>query len=186
MKSATAFLATVTTAFLPYYTVDSQAFTNEFYCGDAPCTIPLRLSCEDMIAQYEFQGSCCSLESVPETRGCRLTVANRGNCFWYPYCGVPDPLDELIQAGIEFTTDTMQECPYSDYDALYQNTSHPDYIPPEIRENATASCVPTMAPSLGDGATNTPIGSSSSASGLVGGVGLLGATLMGAVAVALV
>jgi hypothetical protein len=115
-----------------------------------------------MIEQYRFQGSCCSLESVPQTLGCRLTVADTGNCFWYPYCGVPDPLDEEISAGIEFTTDATDECPESEFDPLFLNTSHPDYIPPEDRNNDNVTCVPTMAPSLPEGSTMEPIGGGSS------------------------
>jgi hypothetical protein len=144
--------------------VASQAFSNEFYCGTGPCIVPLRLSCEQMIAEYKFQGSCCSMESIPQTLGCRVTVADRGNCFWYPYCGVPDPLDEEIAAGIEYTTDSEEECPDSEFDPLFLNTSSPDYIPPENRTEV--SCVPTMAPSFspgGSGSSDPPVGSSSGA-----------------------
>jgi hypothetical protein len=143
--------------------VASQAFTNQFYCGTGPCIIPLRLSCEQMIEEYQFQGSCCSMESIPETRGCRVTVADRGNCFWYPYCGIPDPMDEEIAAGIEYTTDSEDECPESEFDPLFLNTSSPDFIPPVNRTDV--SCVPTMAPSFppgSDGSSSDPPAGSSS------------------------
>ncbi|KAG7355244.1 hypothetical protein IV203_004600 [Nitzschia inconspicua] len=144
--------------------VQSQAFTNEFYCGMGPCIVPLRLPCEQMIEEYRFQGSCCSMVSVPETRGCRLTVANRGNCFWYPYCGVPDPMDELIGAGIEYKTDSSADCPVSEFDPLFLNTSSPDFIPPENRTDV--SCVPTMTPSLLEGSpTETPLSASAMRTG---------------------
>jgi hypothetical protein len=142
--------------------VTSQAFSNEFYCGMGPCIIPLRLSCEQMIEEYQFQGSCCSMESIPETLGCRVTVADRGNCFWYPYCGVPDPLDDEIAAGIEYLTDSDDECPESEFDPLFLNTSSPDFFPPENRTEV--SCVPTMAPSSlagSSGNSDPPSGSSS-------------------------
>jgi hypothetical protein len=141
--------------------VASQTFSNKRYCGTEPCIIPLRLSCEQMIEEYKFQGSCCSMESIPETRGCRVTVADRGNCYWYPYCGMPDPLDEEISAGFEHTTDSDQECPESEFDPLFLNTSSPDYISPENRTNVT--CDPTMAPSSPDGtdgSSDSPAGSS--------------------------
>lgn len=139
--------------------VAPQTAAQPWYCGEAPCIIPLRLSCEEMIAQYSFQGSCCAMESIPETRGCRVTVADRGNCYWYPYCGEPDPLDEEIGAGIEYTTDSELECPLSEFDPLFLNESSPDFIPAENRTD-NVTCPPTLTPAVVDGSpTEAPLGS---------------------------
>jgi hypothetical protein len=103
-----------------------------------------------MIEQYDFQGGCCSMEPIPETRGCRLTVSNRANCFWYPKCGECDTTDEEIGCNIVYLTESDGTCPPSEYDPVAES------------KNGTVSCVPTMAPTFDPNApTNPPINSSS-------------------------
>jgi hypothetical protein len=127
--------------------------TENFYCGLEDCIIPLRLSCEEMIANYEFQGSCCSMESIPETRGCRLTVSSRGNCFWYPYCGQCDMSDEEIGCNKIYQTESDGLCPTSEYDPVGDSEM--------TRQNGTLpSCFPTTAPTFPPGEpTNPPLDS---------------------------
>ncbi|KAL3940260.1 MAG: hypothetical protein SGARI_001051 [Bacillariaceae sp.] len=130
--------------------VVAQDAAEPFYCGQSPCIVPMRLSCEEMIEKYHFQGSCCSMESIDATRGCRLTVADRGNCFWYPYCGFPDPFEDEIGDNVIYSTDSDAVCPESQFDPVGESANRTD-----------VSCVPTMAPSPGPGSpTNPPIGAS--------------------------
>mmetsp|Transcript_16424 Transcript_16424/g.40064 ORF Transcript_16424/g.40064 Transcript_16424/m.40064 type:complete len:185 (-) Transcript_16424:347-901(-) len=115
--------------------VDAQAVANAF-CVDPGCIIPVDETCEAMIEKYEFQGSCCSMESVPETRGCRITIANEGNCYWFPRCSTPETIvacqnDPNIRCHTIFETDTTNACPTSDFDP---------YV------NITTTCAPTQAP----------------------------------------
>eukprot|EP00536_Pseudo-nitzschia_multiseries_P005039 jgi/Psemu1/303081/fgenesh1_kg.91_\ len=114
--------------------------TGQTYCGDEPCFIPLRSSCQDLIDNYKFQGSCCALEIIPATGGCRITVGF-GNCFWYPFCGdCPVDGDLFVQdkCNIIHETDAVAKvCPKFDYDPL-QIQNDPLW--------ETSSCAPSMAP----------------------------------------
>lgn len=108
------------------------------YCGEKPCIEPLRMSCEEMIETYEFQGSCCSMEVISATGGCRISVTF-GNCFWYPWCGDCDESDEVTsRCNNIFETDADQRpCPAGDFD--------PIAIQAQI-DFERPSCAPTMAP----------------------------------------
>jgi hypothetical protein len=111
------------------------------YCGAKACIEPLNIPCEEMIETYKFQGSCCSLESVPQINGCRVTVSY-GNCFWYPWCGDCDEDDQkdLSRCNNVFETDAnVRPCPTGDgfFDPLAIQSS-PEWYPP--------SCSPTMSP----------------------------------------
>uniref|UniRef100_A0A7S0UKN6 PSI domain-containing protein n=1 Tax=Pseudo-nitzschia delicatissima TaxID=44447 RepID=A0A7S0UKN6_9STRA len=110
------------------------------HCGVKPCIEPVRMSCEEMIDRYQFQGSCCSLEIIPATGGCRLTVSS-GNCFYYPWCGDCDPVEEeASRCNNIFETAANQGCPLKDFDPLEIQSSL-DYEVP--------SCSPTQAPTFG-------------------------------------
>jgi hypothetical protein len=104
-----------------------------FYCGLEPCILPLRLTCEQLIEEYAFQGSCCSMETMNETLGCRVTVGARGNCFWSPKCGDCDLADEQLGCNRIHTTDSDSNCPESEFD-------------PVAESNFTVSCPPEAAP----------------------------------------
>lgn len=109
------------------------------YCGFKPCIEAVRMSCEEMMDLYQFQGSCCSLEIIPSTGGCRVTVSY-GNCFWYPWCGTCEKEEEKAsRCNIEFQTDADQRpCPEGDFDP----------VAIQAAENFTSpSCSPTMQPS---------------------------------------
>ena len=115
--------------------VEAQAVANAF-CVDPGCIIPVDETCEAMIEKYEFQGSCCSMESIPETRGCRITIAAEGNCYWFPRCATPQSItacqnDPNIRCHTIFETDTTRSCPTSQFDP---------YV------NVTSTCPPTQAP----------------------------------------
>mmetsp|Transcript_13581 Transcript_13581/g.21849 ORF Transcript_13581/g.21849 Transcript_13581/m.21849 type:complete len:174 (-) Transcript_13581:947-1468(-) len=144
-------LLSIVGAFLVSTVPVSSQQTEQFFCGTGECIIPLRLSCEQMIEEYEFQGSCCSMESIPETRGCRVRVANRGNCFWYPYCGLCDMSDEEIGCNTVYTTESDNSCPDSEFDPLFQNTTN------QNMNRTRPSCVPTMAPSEPEVPTAAPL-----------------------------
>jgi len=135
--------------------VHGQAVPN--YCGAKPCIEPTSMSCEEMIETYEFQGSCCSLETISATKGCRLTVSF-GNCFWFPFCGLCEEDDQKDggRCNNVFETDAnIRPCPEGDYNPL-EIQSDPAWYPP--------SCSPSMSP------TNFSIGEidESSASGTGG------------------
>jgi hypothetical protein len=90
------------------------------------------------------------MEPIEATRGCRVTVAGRGNCFWYPFCGYPDPLEDEIGDNRVYSTDSDAECPESLYDPVGESANRTDF-----------ACVPTMAPlpnPPGGSPTNTTIG----------------------------
>ena len=146
----------------------SNGQTQYSYCGPQDCIVPLRLSCEQMIEEYDFQGSCCSMEPIPETRGCRLTVSNRGNCFWFPKCGECDTTDEEIGCNVIYETESEGTCPPSDYDPVADS------------KNATVSCVPTISPTFDPNSpTNPPINSSPSLHfGMLSFVALAAASLL--------
>ena len=119
--------------------IDQTNNAGQYYCGDKPCIEPMLISCEEMIETYEFRGSCCSLESITATGGCRLTVSY-GNCYWYPFCGVCDELNQKEQSRCHnvFETDANQKpCPLGDYDPLTIQQD-PSWYPP--------SCAPSMSP----------------------------------------
>ena len=114
--------------------VVTSQLVEQVFCGEQSCIVPLRLSCEEMIEQYEFQGSCCSMESIPQTRGCRITIEAAGNCYWAPRCGVPldeCQFDDQLRCHTIFETGSTNACPSSDFDPF---------------ANTTAVCPPTAAP----------------------------------------
>jgi len=125
------------------------------YCGIKPCIEALRMSCEELIESYQFQGSCCSMESIPQTGGCRVTVSF-GNCFWYPWCGVCDKDDnKASRCNNIFETDANQRpCPVADFDPVEIQQSENFTIP---------SCSPSMSPSdysmLEDGEDSSAVSS---------------------------
>jgi len=118
--------------------VDSQADLNNF-CGVKPCIEPVRMSCQEMIEKYQFQGSCCSMVDIPQTGGCRVTVTF-GNCFWYPWCDTCEEDEEVVSRcnNIFETGANERPCPVGDYDPLEIQKSM-DFAQP--------SCAPSMAPS---------------------------------------
>lgn len=128
--------------------VDSQTDLINF-CGDKPCIEPVRMSCQEMIQKYQFQGSCCSMEDIPQTGGCRVKVTF-GNCFWYPWCETCEEEEEVLSRcnNIFETSANERPCPAGDYDPLEIQKSV-DFTQP--------SCSPSMAPS------QMPIGDDSSA-----------------------
>lgn len=146
-------------------TVNAQ--TNlQNYCGTKPCIEPVLMSCEEMIERYQFQGSCCSLETIPATGGCRLTVSF-GNCFYYPWCGECDEIEAgKSRCNNIFTTDANQRpCAQGDYDPLKIQSSIA-YEPP--------SCPPTMAPTI---STNDSGSSTTTTQGTTRAFGLFAAVV---------
>jgi hypothetical protein len=139
MSVSVSTLATVLLVLLSALATTVESQTDMYnYCGEKPCIEPLRMSCEEMIDTYRFQGSCCSMETIPQTGGCRITVSF-GNCFWYPWCGECDAVDEVnSRCNNIFETDANQRpCPVADFDPVAIQAS-------EFYERP--SCSPTMAP----------------------------------------
>ena len=137
-SAAAGFLLILSLSILSVF-VDSQ--TDMFnYCGSKPCIEPVRMSCEEMMELYQFQGSCCSLEIIPATGGCRVTVSF-GNCFWYPWCGTCDEEEEKAsRCNNIFETDANQRpCPVGDFDPVAIQASE---------DFTTPSCSPSMQPSV--------------------------------------
>ena len=77
------------------------------FCGDQPCIIPLAVSCSYLKQNMQFFGSCCHLEDIIATGGCRVNVNNNGNCAWSPKCGPCDPSEGC---NIEYETRSVQPC----------------------------------------------------------------------------
>ncbi len=132
-------------------TVSSQPLT---FCGPEPCLVPINsISCEELILNYEFLGSCCSLVDIPATGGCRVEVAGKGNCAWVPFCEPCDPNSES-SCGREFRTDNSDPCPVLTYDALAiqrawdQNITLPEgsSAAPSVYFPPPQTCPPTTAP----------------------------------------
>jgi len=124
------------------------------YCGTKPCIEPVRMSCQEMMDRYQFQGSCCSMQSIPQTGGCRITVSF-GNCFWYPWCGTCEKDEEdTSRCNNIFETDADQRpCPDGDFDPVEIQKSENYTIP---------SCAPSMAPTNASMAGDGDGGSSAS------------------------
>lgn len=131
------------------------------YCGSKPCIEPVRMSCEEMIERYRFQGSCCSMESMPATGGCRVTVSF-GNCFWYPWCGTCDEDEEVTsRCNNIFETDANQRpCPSGDFNPLEIQASLGFEVP---------SCAPSMQPSDVPPTTDGSAGAAPTATVILGG-----------------
>ena len=137
--------------------VDAQ--TTQNYCGAKQCIEPIQMPCEEIIETYKFQGSCCSMTSIPQTNGCRVTVSF-GNCFWYPFCGDCDPDDSKDGSRCNniFTTAANQRpCPVGDFDPLAIQ-SDPTWSEPSCSPSMAPtefSVSPSMAPSGGGGDAST-------------------------------
>ena len=107
----------VAAALLFLQKVSGQPLTQ---CGPAPCLVPINsISCEDLILNYKFLGSCCRLVDIPATGGCRVEVGGpgKGNCAWLPFCGFCDLTGDSF-CGEIYETNTDEECPDLTYDAL--------------------------------------------------------------------
>ena len=109
-------------------------FSNIVDCGASPCLQAVSLSCEELLEEYEFQGSCCQLQSIPQTRGCRVEVFN-GNCFWFPKC-VPCVDGDGPDCNRQFQSVSPEQCPTLEFDAI------------EFQANREEepSCSPSMMP----------------------------------------
>jgi hypothetical protein len=115
------------------------------YCGQQECRIPTLLPCLDLVRDYNFEGSCCSLRSVIATNGCLVVVGGDNNCAWFPKCG--SCADEDIEATgaclihESESASVLQECNSIDqFDVL--NELNSQTLPPA----AQPTCPPTPSP----------------------------------------
>jgi hypothetical protein len=131
------------------------------FCGPEDCRISSLISCENLVKNYDFQGSCCSLKSVVATNGCLIIVGGNNNCGWSPKCGPCDTANS--GACMEYESagkDIGKECPVIDkFDVLGQATAAPKEAPgpgetsaptplfaPSSFPSVTTTCPPTPSP----------------------------------------
>jgi hypothetical protein len=154
------------------------------FCGPEPCLVPLQgYSCEDLILNFKFLGSCCSLVDIPATGGCRVEVGGpgNGNCAWVPFCEPCDPTNGS-ECGREFRTTTSDSCPVLTYNALAIQAAWEEEPSPPV-EGGTAmpsqffegppTCLPTAAPVAPTGSPPSP--SAASSVGLLASYGAVAA-----------
>ena len=152
----------VITGALIWSSASAQPFT---YCGSEPCLVPIQgYSCEELILNFEFLGSCCRLVDIPATGGCRVEVGGPGkaNCAWVPFCGSCDPASGS-ECGHEYQTETSESCPDLTYDALAIQAAWNESSTSEGNVTTIASllegpptCPPTSAPAVATSAPGPP------------------------------
>jgi hypothetical protein len=165
----------IITSFL-FSAVSAQRFT---YCGTDPCLIPIeQFSCEQLVRDYDFMGSCCRLVDNLATGGCRVEVgftpgAVGGNCAWVPRCEPCDP-NAGDNCGWEYSTETTSyACDTEEgYDALaiQQSWLNATVAQSDGSEAPSSvffvdeppSCQPTAAPVEQSDETPAPVATSSS------------------------
>ena len=87
------------------------------FCDDRPCIIPLAESCRSLKRNNNFFGSCCFLEDIVGTGGCRVSVYGAGNCAWWPKCGQCTDSDKF-GCGIDYQTKNAEACPVDRFNVL--------------------------------------------------------------------
>ena len=112
-----------------------QAQVNVEFCGvEKACRIPINdESCKQLQLRYNFFGSCCHLEEVPGTGGCRVIVTAGGNCGWTPKCS-NTVCKESTKCNIEFQTQNTEVCGVDNYNVLSQVQEPPKPCPTEAPE----------------------------------------------------
>jgi len=133
MKLFLFFLTTL--AYMNPTAVDAQA--SAYNCYDEPCVESFEESCDQLLYNYNWEGSCCSLADN-EAEGCTLTVAN-GDCtsvgrtYIYFMESADDPflisgLGNSLEMRDSIVVDAtdMMECPVSEYDAFARPKSDDD------------------------------------------------------------
>jgi len=141
----------------------AQAVTpgTQNFCGSAPCIVDMAISCQALVEEYDFQGSCCAMEDIPAIRGCRIEVSAAGNCFWTPRCG---ECDLSAKCNFVYSTTASTACPTSKYDPFDQTLK--------------ATCPPTPAP-LAPTDFPTPLPSEASSLGFaVAAVGVVSSAFL--------
>lgn len=111
------------------------------YCGDLKeCRIVIEaLTCTKLAKEYDFFGSCCHLEDIPGTDGCRVRVHAKGNCAWISKCN-PSQCDPIYGCNIEYQTDNTDECPNDRYEVL-----NPDSVAANDDDLVCPTSAPTVA-----------------------------------------
>ena len=116
------------------------------FCGTKPCFVPLAIPCRVMARDFNFQGSCCSLEDIAGTGGCRITIAGGGNCAWTPKCGECTGASSCNKI---YETDSTEACKVTRYSVVPAPTNRPSVGPPSAmnRTKAPSLMAPTYFPS---------------------------------------
>ena len=127
------------------------------FCGQAECRISTLIRCEDMVRDYTFQGSCCSLKPVTATNGCLIIVGGDNNCAWFPKCGTCATEDtNRTGACLEYQSESaaiLLQCPAPDvYDVLneIEGPTAAGALAPTLSPTAEPTCPPTSRPTLID------------------------------------
>ena len=139
-----------------FQSADVNAQQTTFVCEEA-CSEDLRINCDDLLAQYTLQGSCCSLTQITAYDGCRVEVGF-GNCYWFPKCE-ECPLRtegrwQNIKCGLQYIGAEGFACPASEYPTVWK-TPYPEGPWNDYSCSPTASPVVQTAPP--DGAASTSV-----------------------------
>ena len=101
-----------------------------------------------------FKGTCCSLESIVSTKGCRVKVYAGGNCAWIPRCG---ECDKRNKCNTIYSTINQEACPDSDYPVLEGPAPGPTNLPlPDDAESNYPTMFPTEELGCPPEPTNPP------------------------------
>ena len=119
---------------------------NVEFCGvEKECRIPINdESCKQLSIRYNFFGSCCHLQDIPGTGGCRIVVTASGNCGWTPKCS-NTKCKESTKCNIEFQTKNTEECGSDRYNVLSQVQEPPKPCPTEAPLAASTTDAPATS-----------------------------------------
>jgi hypothetical protein len=91
-------------------------------CGTDPCIVVVPMPCDQMMEEFDFDGTCCSMKSLEDIGACEITVANMGECQWTPKSGA---CREQVSCDILHKTDSTDACPTSPFNPLAENPDEP-------------------------------------------------------------
>ena len=114
-------------------------------CIDRPCIVPLAIPCEELVQKMIFLGSCCYLEDVVPTGGCRVSVFGQGNCLWVPRCENDAFCESSGQCFTEFRTNSVDACPTDTYEVLSEANMN-GMGDEELCNNDMPPDIPTVGP----------------------------------------
>ena len=124
------------------------------YCDDKPCRIPVNSqSCAQLKKNNDFLGTCCHLQDIQGTGGCRVVVSGPGaTCGWTPKC--PGTCPTGSGCNIQYQTASTEECGSDRYNVL-TNPSGPITCESPEAEASEPAPSPTSQSSSGVKSTKT-------------------------------
>ena len=140
------------------------------YVCQGACQIPFTESCDTVISDYNFSGTCCSLADNTTTRGCELTISGT-TATRTAYCNYvlknhtttcPPNASSCVDQDYYIQSTAMESCPLDKYNVLGHASPSPS---PAMTHVPTASGTnnKTQAPGSGGGSnekTTVPTASS--------------------------